>query len=74
MPAISEGYAGVKTLTVVPANAETGQPVISGLFVLFDFRTGVPLATFDAGELTARRTAAVSAAAASSWRAAMHRG
>ena len=65
MPAVSDGYAGIKTLTVMPANAERGRPVISGLFTLFDFGTGAPLATFDAGELTARRTAAVSAAAAS---------
>ncbi len=65
MPAVSERYAGAKLLTVVPANAGTGRPVISGLFTLFDLVTGEPLATLDASELTARRTAAVSALAAS---------
>lgn len=65
MPAILDGYAGVKTLTVIPANAGTARQVISGLFTLFDFATGAPLATFDSGELTALRTATVSAAAAS---------
>lgn len=65
MPAISERYAGAKLLTVVPANAGMGRPVISGLFTLFDLVTGEPLATLDASELTARRTAAVSALAAS---------
>jgi ornithine cyclodeaminase/alanine dehydrogenase-like protein (mu-crystallin family) len=65
MPAVSERYAGAKLLTVVPANATAGRPVISGLFTLFDLVTGEPLATLDASELTARRTAAISALAAS---------
>lgn len=64
MPVVSDGYAGIKMLTVNPGNAGTERPVISGLFTLADFRTGEVLATMDAGELTGWRTAAVSALAA----------
>lgn len=64
MPAHSEDFAGAKILNVIPGNAGSRHGVISGLFVLFDFETGAPLATMDAGELTAWRTAAVSALAA----------
>jgi len=64
MPALSDAYAGVKLLTIMPGNAELGLGVIQGLYVLFDFRSGKTLATMDADELTARRTAAVSAVAA----------
>lgn len=65
MPVVIDQYAGVKTLTVVPENAERGLPVIAGLFTLFDFVTGAPVATMDVSSLTAVRTAAVSAAASS---------
>ena len=64
MPAISQGFAGVKLLTIVPGNPAAGRPLIHGLFTLFDLATGAPLAVIDAEELTARRTAAVSALAA----------
>lgn len=64
MPVHSDEYAGIKTLTIIPDNAGTERSVISGLFTLFDFRTGAALATIDASELTGRRTAAVSALAA----------
>lgn len=64
MPAILGDYAGIKSLTVVPDNRDTGRPVISGLFTLFSLNTGEPLATMDAAELTAQRTAAISATAA----------
>ena len=63
MPAVLGNFAGVKTLTVVPDNADSTRPVISGLFTLFDFSTGAPIATFDCSALTAVRTAAISAAA-----------
>ena len=63
MPAVLGDFAGVKTLTVVPDNADSGRPVISGLFTLFDLATGAPIATFDCSALTAVRTAAISAAA-----------
>ena len=64
MPAVSERYAGVKLLTIVPDNPDNGRPLIHGLFTLFDLASGEPLAILDAAELTARRTAAVSALAA----------
>jgi ornithine cyclodeaminase len=65
MPAMLGDYAGLKSLTIVPDNRGTARPVISGLFTLFSLRTGEPLATVDAAELTARRTSAISATAAS---------
>jgi ornithine cyclodeaminase/alanine dehydrogenase-like protein (mu-crystallin family) len=63
MPALSSHYAGVKTLLIIPDNSAHGLPTIQGLFALLDATNGAPLATMDAGELTARRTAAVSALA-----------
>lgn len=56
---------GVKTVTVCPGNGGLGLPGVHGLYSLFDARTGVPLAVLDGSELTARRTAAASALAAS---------
>lgn len=64
MPTWGDPYGGVKILTVIPANAGTALPVISGLFTLYDMESGAALATMDASELTARRTAGVAAAAA----------
>lgn len=64
MPILSAPYSGVKMLTVVPSNAGSQHPVISGLFTLVDMTNGVALATMDASELTAWRTAGVAAAAA----------
>lgn len=63
MPVMTDRYAGVKVLTVTSENAARGMPVIGGIFILMDARTGATLATMDAEELTARRTAAVSALA-----------
>lgn len=64
MPTVIDPYSGVKTLTVIPTNAGSAFPVISGLFTLFDMNSGAPLATMDASELTAWRTAGIAAAAA----------
>lgn len=64
MPIISAPYSGVKMLTVVPSNAGSQHPVIAGLFTLVDMSNGTTLATMDASELTAWRTAGVAAAAA----------
>lgn len=61
----SGGRLGVKTVTVCPGNGALGLPGVHGLYSLFDARTGVPLAVLDGSELTARRTAAASALAAS---------
>ncbi len=66
MPAWSEaGYLGIKTINIFPGNAARGLPGLHATYVLYDARTGVPLATMDGNEITARRTAAASALGAS---------
>ena len=66
MPAWVDGEViGVKTVTYVPSNAGTDVPTVNAVYVLFDGRTGEPHAVLDGGELTDRRTAAVSALAGS---------
>lgn len=61
----AEGYGGVKIVNVTPGNAARGLPAIAASYLVFDERTGSHLALLDGGTLTARRTAAVSALAAS---------
>ena len=64
MPAWSSRLGiGTKLVTVYPHNHKLGLPSIHGVYVLMDGVTGRPEAVFDAGELTARRTAASSALA-----------
>ena len=63
MPAMDDRFAGVKILTVTSDNGAKGLPIIGGHFMLIDTRTGSALALMEADELTARRTAAVSALA-----------
>jgi len=66
MPAWQPGrYFGLKVVHVAPGNAALGLPAISATYQLFDARTGVALALIDGGEITARRTVAASALAAS---------
>jgi ornithine cyclodeaminase len=66
MPAWQAGVGlGVKLVTVFPENARQSLPSVAGLYVLFDPATGFPMAILEGGELTARRTAAASALAAS---------
>jgi len=62
MPAAGAGTLGVKLVSFFPSNDERTLPSIHALVVLFDDQSGVPLALLDARTLTARRTAAVSAA------------
>lgn len=59
------GRLGIKTVNVFPANAARGLPALHATYTLFDAGTGVPLAQMDGGEITARRTVAASALAAS---------
>lgn len=54
---------GIKVVNMMPANAGTPYSSHSGCLLLFDSRHGQPLALIDAGEITARRTAAASALA-----------
>jgi len=64
MPAWSPSLGvGVKLVTVYPDNVNFNLPSIHGLYVLMEGATGRPQAVLDAGELTARRTAAASALA-----------
>jgi hypothetical protein len=66
MPAWREGgYLGIKTINIFPGNGALGLPALHGVYLLFDARTGVPLAQMDGGEITTRRTVAASALAAS---------
>ena len=65
MPAWVDGeLIGVKAVTYFPSNAGTAVPTVNAAYLAFDGRTGQALAVLDGDELTARRTAAVSALAA----------
>ena len=65
MPAWRSGEIFViKLLTVSPENARGELPTIHAQVVVFDGRTGAPIAIIDGTELTRRRTAAASALAA----------
>ena len=59
------GLGGVKIVNVNPGNAAIGMPALSSSYLLFDACTGRHLAMLDGGQITNRRTAAVSALAAS---------
>jgi ornithine cyclodeaminase/alanine dehydrogenase-like protein (mu-crystallin family) len=66
MPAWQPGqYVGVKLVSVFPDNHLRSLPAIHGSYLLSSGRSGELLAVIDGGELTARRTAAASALAAS---------
>ena len=56
---------GVKIANVFPGNSKKGLQGVHSLYCLFDAEHGTPMALFDGNVLTARRTAAVSALAAS---------
>jgi ornithine cyclodeaminase/alanine dehydrogenase-like protein (mu-crystallin family) len=66
MPAWQAGrYYGVKIVNVASGNAARGLPGLHASYLLHDAVSGVPLALIDGDEITARRTAAASALAAS---------
>lgn len=65
MPAWNERYLGVKLVNVFPGNAGHGLPAVASTYVLSDATTGRLEAIIDGEMLTARRTAAVAALAAS---------
>lgn len=64
MPAAlpERGLLGCKWVALAPANPLQGLPTANGLMVIADGETGIPQVLMPAGELTALRTAAVSAA------------
>ncbi len=66
MPAWVDGLCyGVKTVNIAPHNAARGLPGLHSTYLLYDAATGAPLAMLDGDQITARRTAAASALAAS---------
>ncbi len=56
--------AGIKWVSAFPGNPASGLPYISGLLILNDADTGLPIAVMDCTWITAWRTAAVSAVSA----------
>jgi ornithine cyclodeaminase/alanine dehydrogenase-like protein (mu-crystallin family) len=66
MPAYvpSMAAAGLKWVSGYPANQARGLPYITGLLILNDPETGVPLAVMDCTWITAKRTGAATAIAA----------
>lgn len=56
--------AGVKWVSGYPGNQQKGLPYISGLLILNDPDTGIPIAIMDAAWITAKRTGAATAVAA----------
>ncbi|HEY2138097.1 MAG TPA: ornithine cyclodeaminase family protein [Xanthobacteraceae bacterium] len=60
----AEPFVGCKLVTIFPDNAAAGQPSLQGSYLLMSGATGAPLCLMDARALTAWRTAAASALAA----------
>ncbi|WP_034161490.1 ornithine cyclodeaminase family protein [Sphingomonas sp. ERG5] len=60
---LESGAFGAKLVSVYPDNFSAGKPSHQGVIVLFDPDSGAPVCIVDAGEVTAIRTAAASAAA-----------
>jgi ornithine cyclodeaminase/alanine dehydrogenase-like protein (mu-crystallin family) len=66
MPAWLPGrFIGIKTVSVFAGNAARGLPGLYSTYTLYDANTGQPLAQMDGDQITARRTVAASALAAS---------
>lgn len=58
------GVAGVKWVSGFPQNLKRGLPYISGLLILNDIETGIPVCIMDCTWITAKRTGAATAIAA----------
>lgn len=56
--------AGMKWVSGYPENSKRGLPYITGLLILNDAETGIPLAVMDCVWITAKRTGAATAVAA----------
>ncbi|MEO5882963.1 MAG: ornithine cyclodeaminase family protein [Caldimonas sp.] len=66
MPAWIEGrYYGLKIVNIAAGNVARGLPALHASYLLHDAGSGAPLALIDGNQITARRTAAASALAAS---------
>lgn len=64
LPAWSDDVIGVKAFTYLPGNADQGRDVLHANILLFDRKTGVPLALVEGRSVTFWRTAAMAALAA----------
>jgi alanine dehydrogenase len=64
MPALGGGYALLKWVTSFPGNPALGLPTVTGLVLVSDASTGMPVAVLDAGAVTALRTGAAAVLAA----------
>jgi ornithine cyclodeaminase/alanine dehydrogenase-like protein (mu-crystallin family) len=62
MPAVTPDAMGAKLVAFYPVNAGSPHPTHTAMIVLFDPKTGEPLAAMDGRLITEMRTAAVSAA------------
>jgi ornithine cyclodeaminase/alanine dehydrogenase-like protein (mu-crystallin family) len=60
MPAHGPEGVGVKLVTITPANSGRGEPLIHGVYALFEAGSQRPEALIDGASLTCVRTAAVS--------------
>ncbi len=59
MPCFTNEAFGTKIISLFPENKQKNLPVINGLMILNDSKTGKPLAILNGAKLTALRTAAV---------------
>ena len=66
MPAAipAQQAVGIKWVAGYPANSKRGLPYVTGLLILNDFETGLPLALMDCTWITAKRTGAATAVSA----------
>ena len=61
MPCFTKDYFGTKLVALFPPNRARGIPVLTGIMVLNDAQTGMPVTLLNGPALTALRTAAVGA-------------
>ncbi len=60
----AQKVAGMKWVAGYPQNSKRGLPYVTGLLILNDYETGLPLALMDCVWITAKRTGAATALAA----------
>ena len=56
--------AGIKLVGAYPENSKRGLPYVTGLLILNDYETGIPVSLMDCTWITAQRTGAATAVAA----------